>query len=182
VLGSGAGRIRDRFTSIPKEETRSEKQAILTFAENLYEAQIDGYYYHMDGLAKPMGKEIWFSTSGSNRQDSVKADPLISGIRENQITAYNREKNEFRTVFEYDKKRTQIIDFDENGAYILASNGQFCYVDFETKKQTAIYEFPGIDHIFITDQYIYVKYQRNGRTYFVYEKGGDVIANDSSLD
>lgn len=182
VLGSGAGRIMDRFTSITKEETSAEQQAILNFAENLYESQSDGAYYHIDGLAKPMGKEIWFSTSGTNRRDSVKADPLISGIRENQITAYNRETNEFRTVFEYDKKRTQIIDFDENGAYILDSNGKFGYVDFETKKLTAIHDFSGVDRIFITDKYICVKYQLNGYTYFVYEKGGDVIANDSSLD
>lgn len=174
--------IMDRFTSITKEETSAEQQAILNFAENLCESQSDGAYYHIDGLAKPMGKEIWFSTSGTNRRDSVKADPLISGIRENQITAYNRETNEFRTVFKYDKKRTQIIDFDENGAYILDSNGKFGYVDFETKKLTAIHDFSWIDRIFITDKYICVKYQLNGYTYFVYEKGGDVIANDSSLD
>ena len=182
VLGSGAGRIRDRFTSIAKKETSAEKQAILTFAENLYESQVDGYYFEMYGLAKPMGKEIWFSTSGSNRRDSVKAEALISGIRENHITAYNRETNEFRTVFEYDKKRTQIIDFDESGAYILASNGKFGYVDFETKKFTKIHDFPGVDRIFITDKYICVKYALNGYTYLVYEKDGSVVANDSSLD
>lgn len=181
VLGNGAGRIWDRFTSITKEETSAEKRAILNFAENLYESQSDGAYYQIEGLAKSMGDEIWFSTSGTNRL-SVKADPLISGIRENQITAYNIETNEFRTVFEYDKKRTQIIDFDENGAYILDSNGKFGYVDFETKKLTEIHEFSGIDRIFVTDKYICVKYQLNGYTYFVYEKGGDVIANDSSLD
>lgn len=182
VLGNGTGHIRDRFTSITKEETSAEKQAILNFAENLYESQADGDYYHMEGLAKPMGKEIWFSTSGTNRRDSVKADLLISGIRENQITAYNRETNEFRTVFKYDKKRTQIIDFDENGAYVLDSNNKFGYVDFETKKLTAIHEFRGIYHIVINDKYIYVKHRLNGYTYFVYEKGGSVVANDSTLD
>ncbi len=182
VLGSGAGRIMDRFTSITKEETSAEKRAILDFAENLYKSQPDGSYCIMEGLAKPMDDEIWFSTSGSNRRDSVKANPLISGISENQITAYNPETNEFRTVFKYDKKRTQIIDFDENGAYILDSNGKFGYVDFETKKLTAIHDFSGVDSIFITDKYICVKYQLNGYTYFVYEKGGSVVANDSSLD
>lgn len=182
VVSSEAGYIRDRFTSITKEETSAEKRAILDFAENLYKSQDDGSYCIMEGLAKPMDDEIWFSTSGSNRRDSVKADLLISGISENQITAYNRETNEFKTVFKYDKKKTQIIDFDENGAYILDSNGKFGYVDFETKKLTVIYDFPGVDSIFITDKYICVKYQLNGYTYFVYEKGGSVVANGSSLD
>ena len=180
VLPCGSGHISNRFTSIDKEETSSENRAILTFAENLHESQIDGYNYHMHGLAKPMGNEIWFSTSGSSRLDFRKALPLISGISENQITAYNRETNEFRTVFKYDKKRTQIIDFDENGAYILASNGKFGYVDFETKKITSIYKFPDVDHIVINDKYICVIYQRNGYEYFVYKKGGYVIANDHS--
>ena len=182
VLGVGAGRINNRFTSIRKEEAGAEKRAILDFAENLYKSQDDGDYCIMKGLAKPMNDEIWFSMSGSNRRDSVKADPLISGISENQITAYNRETNEFRTVFKYDKKKTQIIDFDELGAYILDSSGKFGYVDFETRKLTVIYDFPGVDTVFITDKYICVKYQLNGYTYFVYEKGGSVVANDSSLD
>ena len=182
VFSYGTGYIRDRFTSMTKEETSAEKRAILDFAENLYKSQDDGDYCIMKGLAKPMNDEIWFSMSGSNRRDSVKADPLISGISENKITAYNRETNEFRTVFKYDKKKTQIIDFDENGAYILDSSGKFGYVDFETRKLTVIYDFPGVDTIFITDKYICVKYQLNGYTYFVYEKGGSVVANDSSLD
>ncbi len=182
VFSSEAGYIWDGFTSINKEETSAEKRAILDFAENLYKSQNDGSYCIMEGLAKPMNDEIWFSTAGSNRRDSVKADSLISGIRETQITAYNRETNDFRTVFKYDKKKTQIIDFDENGAYILDSNGKFGYVDFETRKLTVIYDFPGVDTIFITDKYICVKYQLNGYTYFVYEKGGSVVANDSSLD
>lgn len=182
VFSDGTGYIWDRFTSITKEETSAEKRAILDFAGNLYKSQDDGDYGIMEGLAKPMNDEIWFSMSGSNRRDFVKAAPLISGISENQITAYNRETNEFRTVFKYDKKKTQIIDFDENGAYILDSNGKFGYVDFETRKLTVIYNFPGVDAIFITDKYICVKYQLNGYTYFVYEKGGSVVANDSSLD
>ena len=182
VLGVGAGRINNRFTSITKEEAGAEKRAILDFAENLYKSQDDGDYCIMKGLAKPMNDEIWFSMSRSNRRDSVKADPLISGISENQITAYNRETNEFRTVFKYDKKKTQIIDFDELGAYILDSSGKFGYVDFETRKLTVIYDFPGVDTVLLTDKYICVKYQLNGYTYFVYEKGGSVVANDSSLD
>ena len=54
--------------------------------------------------------------------------------------------------------------------------------DFETKKLTDIHDFPGVKSIFITDKYICVKYQLNGYTYFVYEKGGSVVANGSSLD
>ena len=182
VLDGGYGYISNKFKSVAKKDTSAEKQAILNFVENMYNEQADEKYYMIDGLAKPMGDEIWFSISGSNRRDSVKADPLISGISENQITAYNRETNELRTVFKYDKKKTQIIDFDGNGAYILDSNGKFGYVDFETRKLTVIYDFPGVDTIFITDKYICVKYQLNGYTYFVYEKGGSVVANDSSLD
>ena len=182
VLDGGYGYISNKFKSVAKKDTSAEKQAILNFVENMYNEQADEKYYMIDGLAKPMGDEIWFSISGSNRRDSVKADPLISGISENQITAYNRETNELRTVFKYDKKKTQIIDFDGNGAYILDSNGKFGYVDFETRKLTVIYDFPGVDTIFITDKYICVKYQLNGYTYFVYEKGGSVVANGSSLD
>ena len=183
VLDGGYGHIHGRYTSIAKKDTSAEKQAILDFVENIHDEQNDGKYYTIDGLAKPMGDEIWFSVSGSNRLDSVKADPLISGIRETKIIAYNHETNEFRTVFEHDKKSAQIIDFDENRAYILDSNGELSYVDFETKESIAIYdEFSGIDHITVNDKYIFVEYQLNGYTYFVYEKGGSVVANDSSLD
>lgn len=182
VLDGGYGYLSDRYTSVAKKDTSAEKQAILNFAENIHDEQTDGKYYVIDGLAKPMGDEIWFSISGSNRLDSVKAEPLISGIRESQIAAYNHETNEFRTIFEYDKKRVQIIDFDKNGAYILDSNGKFSFVEFETKKSTMIHEFSGIDHITINDKYIFVKYRLNGYTCFVYEKGGAVIANDSSLN
>ena len=182
VLDGGYGYISNKYKSVAKKDTSAEKQAILNFVENMYNEQADEKYYMIDGLAKPMGDEIWFSISGSNRLDSVKAEPLISGIRESRIVAYNRETKEFRTVFECNQKRVQIIDFDENVAYILDSNGKFGYVDFETRKLTVIYDFPGVDTIFITDKYICVKYQLNGYTYFVYEKGGSVVANDSSLD
>lgn len=182
VLDGGYGYISNKYKSVDKKDTSAEKQAILDFAENIHDEQSDEKYYMIDGLAKPIGDEIWFSISGSNRLDSVKAEPLISGIRESRIVAYNRETKEFRTVFECNQKRVQIIDFDENVAYILDSNGEFGCVNLETKKITSIHEFSGIDHITINDKYIFVKYQRNGYTYFVYEKGGSIIANDSSLN
>ena len=182
VLDVGYGYISNEYKSVAKKDTSAEKQAILNFVENIYNEQSDEKYYMIDGLARPMGDEIWFSISASNRLDSVKADPLISGIRESRIVAYNRETKEFRTVFECNQKRVQIIDFDENAAYILDSNGEFGCVNLETKKTTSIHEFSGIDHITVNDKYIFVKYQRNGYTYFVYEKGGSIIANDSSLD
>ena len=182
VLDGGYGYISNRYKSVAKKDTSAEKQAILNFAENIYNEQADEKYYMIDGLAKPVGNEIWFSISGSNRLDSVKAEPLISGICESRIVAYNRETKEFRTVFECNQKRVQIIDFDENVVYILDSNGEFGCVNLETKKTTSIHEFSGIDHITVNDKYIFVKYQRNGYTYFVYEKGGAIIANDSSLN
>ena len=182
VLDVGYGYISNEYKSVAKKDTSAEKQAILNFVENIYNEQADEKYYMIDGLARPMGDEIWFSISASNRLDSVKAEPLISGIRESRIVAYNRETKEFRTVFECNQKRVQIIDFDENVAYILDSNGEFGCVNLETKKTTSIHEFSGIDHITVNDKYIFVKYQRNGYTYFVYEKGGSIIANDSTLD
>lgn len=182
VLDGGYGYISNRYKSVAKKDTSAEKQAILNFAENIYNEQADEKYYMIDGLAKPVGNEIWFSISGSNRLDSVKAEPLISDICESQIVAYNRETKEFRTVFECNQKRVQIIDFDENVVYILDSNGEFGCVNLETKKTTSIHEFSGIDHITVNEKYIFVKYQRNGYTYFVYEKGGSIIANDSSLN
>ena len=182
VLDGGYGYISNRYKSVAKKDTSAEKQAILNFAENIYNEQADEKYYMIDGLAKPVGNEIWFSISGSNRLDSVKAEPLISDICESQIVAYNRETKEFRTVFECNQKRVQIIDFDENVAYILDSNGEFGCVNLETKKTTSIHEFSGIDHITVNDEYIFVKYRCNGYTYFVYETGGSIIANDSSLN
>jgi hypothetical protein len=164
------------------DNAAEEEQAIRDYTKKLYEQQLDCGHYMVDGLAKPMGDEIWFSTSGSDRLDSIKAQHLISGIRESKITAYNSKTNEFRTVFEYDKKGTQIIDFDESGAYILDSKGRFGYVDFETKKLNNIYEFSGIDLISVKDKYICVKYRRNGYTYFVYDRNGSIVANDSSLN
>ncbi len=181
VLSSGTACISGRFGLIDKENASVEGQIILDFAENLYKTQSNDDYYAIDGITKPIGDELWFSTVGSNRHDDLRGNPLISGISETKITSYDFETKEFKTIFEHNKK-TQIIDFDENGAYVLDSNGNFGYVDFETKKTTEIYEFSSIDCIIITDKYICVKYVLNGYTYFVYEKDGSLIANDSSLD
>ena len=181
VLSSGLGYVWDRFGLIEKENVDSEGQAILGFCEDLYKTQSNGSYYEIEGIAKPMENDIWFSTAGSNSRDSLRGNPLIKGISETKIFSYNIETKEFDTVFEYDKKKTQVIDFDENGAYVLSYNGKLSYVDFETEKQTEIYKFSNIDCIIITDKYICVKYALDGYTYFVYEKGGSVIANDSPL-
>ena len=62
----------------------------------------------IDGLAKPVGDEIWFSISGSNRRDSVKAEPLISGVRESQIVAYHLETKAFRTVLNTTKRELRL--------------------------------------------------------------------------
>lgn len=184
-LGSetgGAGNVYHGFMYTNEDEASEEEQAILSFAGNLYESYPDASDYLVCGLARTFGNEIWFSASGSKRRDSIKADILISGIPESYITAYDRETNEFRTVFKYEQKRAQIIDFDESGAYVLSSSGELSYVDFETGKSTDIYGFPDVDRIIVSEKYICVKYHRNGYSYFVYEKGGDVVANGSYLD
>ena len=181
VLWTGSGCIWDRSGLIQKADADLEGQAILEFCEEIYNDKSNGSYYTIEGIAKPMGNEIWFSTAGSNSRDFLRGNPLIRGISETKIFSYNLETKEFNTVFEYNKKGAQIIDFDENGAYILSFNGKLSYVEIETEKQTEIYKISSIDRIIITDKYVCVKYALDGYTYFVYEKGGSVIANDSPM-
>ncbi len=177
------GSIRRKFESVDKEEASADDRAILNYVGDLHKSQAGEEYYSISGFAKPVGDEIRFSTVGSDRTlSSVKADPLIKGIRKSQITSYNTETNEFKIVFEYNKRGEKIIDFDENAAYILDLNGKFSRVGFENNETEEIYDFPNVLDIFITDKYICVKYQQNGHSYLIYEKGASVIANDSVLD
>ncbi len=170
----------DMLWKYHKEEYEDvEKQAILTFAEELYNAQVENNSTVM-GLSKPMGEERWFSVVVSHDSDFNSGEPLFGGISKSEIKSYNAETNEIETVYEFNKKGKQIIDFDENGMYILDSNGNFSYVDYETKKSTLIYKFSGRIYSFeITDKYIcaYHGGAVDGDV-FVYEKGACVIADD----
>lgn len=170
----------DKLWDNHKEEyENTEKQAILKFAEDLYEDQTKKSSTVV-GLAKQIGDETWFSVVVSNDSDFNSGEPLFGGISKSEIKSYNAETNEIETVYEFNKKGKQIIDFDENGMYILDSNGNFSYVDYETKKSTLIYKFSGRIYSFeITDKYICAIYGESvGGNCFVYEKGGSVIAND----
>ncbi len=182
VLSGGNGFVSDRFGLVDKENASDEERIVLDFAEDLYEMESNGGYYSIDGIARPIGNKLWFSTAGTNSRDNLRADPAIGGISETKITSYDFTTKEFETVFEHNEKETLIIDFDEKGAYLLSSSGRLSYVEFETKKQTELYEFSSIYDVTVTDKYICVKYRLNGYSYFVYEKGGSVVANDSALD
>ena len=186
VYKTGNSYIHDRFNSIAKENADYQGQMILNYAEDIFKAESDGDYYTVYGLAKAFENEIWFSTAGSDKRDDLRGEPLINGIKDAKITVLDTKTGQFNTVFECDKAKTQIVDFDKTGAYLLDSSGRLSYVDFTTENQILIHQFPDlsnrIDHITVTDKYIYVDYKLNGHTYFVYEKGGVVIANDSTLD
>ena len=163
-----------------KEEYEdSKKQAIIDHAEDVYEKQTKDSSTVV-GLAKPMGNEIWFSLVVSNDGDFNSGEPLHEGIRQSEIKRYNSETNEIETIYEYNKKGKQIIDFDENGMYVLDSKGKLSYVDFESKKSTLIHKLSGRIYSFIiTDKYIcaYHGAAVDGDV-FVYEKGASVIADD----
>lgn len=168
----------DRFTNTKREYEDTKKQAVWDFAEELYEAQ-EKETTIVIGLARPMGEELWFSAVVSKYRDSLRGETaLLGGIHQSEIKAYDSETNELQTLFEYNEKGKQIIDFDENGIYVLDSWGNFSFVDFETEKSTVIKRFPSaIASVVITDNYICADYSANGRAYFVYEKGGAVIAD-----
>ncbi len=170
----------DMLWKYNKEEYEDlEKQAVLDYAEDLYEAQLIESSTVV-GLAKPMDDETWFSVVVSKDSNFNSGEPLFGGIHKSEIKAYNAETNKFETIYKYDKKGNQIIDFDENGMYILDSKGNFSYVDFESGKSMWIYKLSGRIYSFtITDKYIcaYHGGAVNGDV-FVYEKGASVIADD----
>ena len=162
-----------------KEHEDPKKQAIIDHAEDIYEKQIKDSSTVV-GLAKPMGEETWFSLVVSNDGDFNSGEPLREGICQSEIKRFNSETNEIETVYEYNKKGKQIIDFDENGMYVLDSKGKLSYVDFETEKSTLIHKLSGRIYSFkITDKYIcaYHGGAVDGDV-FVYEKGACVIADD----
>ena len=181
VLNNGNGYIRGNYATDKK--ARKNSQAVLYFAENLHKTKSEGKSYEIEGIAKPISEEIWFSYFENVPRSNFNANPLMRGIQKIGITSYDLEKNEYRTVFEHDKKKTLVVDFDEKGAYLLDSRGVFSYVDFATKESSEIYKFTsGIADIIVSEPYICIKYHQNGYTYFVYEKGASVVVNASTRD
>ena len=172
----------DMLWKYDKEEYEDvQKQVIIDHAEDIYEAQSKETSIVM-GLAKPMGDETWFSLAVCQDRSFDSGEPLFGGIRRSEIKSYNSETNEIETVYEYNKKGKQIIDFDENGMYVLDSNGNFSYVDFESNRSTLIHRLSGYLYSFyITDKYICAYYgaaSLSGGNFFVYKKGASVIADD----
>ena len=170
----------DMLWKYDKEEYEdAQKQVIIDHAEDIYEAQSKETSIVM-GLAKPMGDETWFSLAVCQDRSFDSGEPLFGGIRRSEIKSYNSETNEIETVYEYNKKGKQIIDFDENGMYVLDSNGNFSYVDFESNRSTLIHRLSGYLYSFyITDKYICAYYGAAfGGNFFVYKKGASVIADD----
>ncbi len=166
-----------------EEKYKTQKQqAVLEYVENIYASQEEPFSTVV-GLAKPMGEEIRFCLTVSEDGDFETGEPLLEGINSSKIVSYNPKTNEFKTVLEYEGKK-QIIDFDEKGFYTFDSDLKLKYVDFETKRSTLICQFSNIvSRFIITDGYICAYYHgydnhKAAYYYFVYQKGGSVIADD----
>ncbi len=162
-----------------QEYADAQKQDILHYVEELYQAQSDKSSAVV-GLAKPMGEDVWFSTVVSKDGDFNSGEPLFGGILQSKICRYDSGTGEITTVFAYNQSGKQIVDFDQNGMYVLDSDGKLCYVDFKSNESVLIHDFSGrVYSIHITDQYLCAVYGSGGSSYFVYQKGGSVIAADA---
>ena len=164
------------------EGDSTPRQAIIEYAEALYNAQPNSFSTVI-GLAKPMSeKATWFSITVSKDSHYNSGAPLFGGIHQNEIKSYDPAANEIETVYEYNKIGIQIIDFDENGMYTLDSNGNFSYIGFESKKPTLIHKFSDrIYSFYLTDKYICAVHgSATDVVFFVYEKGASVIADDQA--
>ena len=179
VSNDGDGLVYDWLQSNGREDISEDGGAILDFAADLCKRG-EKKHYQIEGLIKPVGDETWFSVNGSDRFDDLHpGQPLLGGMKNTQITAYDTQAETFKTVFEYDQRKHQIIDFDENGAYLLDKEKRLSYIDFDTGEETELFCFPrAIDSVVVTDRYLWIKYHQNGYSFFVYERGAGVIAND----
>ena len=130
-------------------------------------------------LTQKSGNEILFSTAASNGYCFPHADPTINGIHHSELLSYNVETKEIKPIYDC-KKDVQIIDFNENGIYTIDAQCRLRYVDIKTKKSKLICDLnlAGEDFV-VTDKYIFT---RGGNNYFLYEKGGSVIANSMPVN
>ena len=161
-----------------KSEYSQTDLKIIGFAEEIYNSQADEISAVV-GVARPVGEEIWFSTVICENGNFETGDALLNGMRGAVIRAYNPVADVSRTVLELDGKNRLFVDFDESGAYIFDSTGSLKYFDFNTKKETLIHRFDGYVMSFeLTENYICASYKYgDSGSYFVYEKGGSIIAN-----
>lgn len=130
-------------------------------------------------LTQKSGNEILFSAAASNGYCFPHADPTINGIHHSELLSYNVETKEIKPIYDC-KKDVQIIDFDGNGIYTIDAKCRLRYVDIKTKKSKLICDLnlAGEDFV-VTDKYIFT---RGGNNYFLYEKGGSVIANSMHVN
>ena len=130
-------------------------------------------------LTQKSGDEIIFSAAVSNGYCFPHADPTINGIHHSELLSYNTKTNEIKPIYDC-KSDVQIIDFDGNGIYTVDAKCRLRYVDIKTKKSTLIcdLDLAGEDFL-VTDKYIFT---RGGNNYFLYEKGGSVIANSMPVN
>lgn len=130
-------------------------------------------------LTQKSGNEILFSTAASNGYCFPHADPTINGIHHSELLSYNVETKEIKPIYDC-KKDVQIIDFNGNGIYTIDAQCRLRYVDIKTKKSKLICDLhlAGEDFV-VTDKYIFT---RGGNNYFLYEKGGSVIANSMPVN
>lgn len=173
--------IKKGFIFLDDRNDTEKNNELLTYVQNQYESTDESNQTTILGLARSIGNELWVSSTFTNYRVTLSRDlNVMDCIKNSKITAYNSETKEYRTVFEYGKKKKQIIDFDENGIYTLDKNSKLCYVDFETEKSTLIHDFKPdteyLEYFVVTDKYILVKYRVMGNyVYLIYEKGGAVI-------
>ena len=63
---------------------------------------------------------------------------MFSGVKQTEIFSYDPQTKKFESVFKYDKNKTIIVDFDENGAYTFDDKGRLSYYDFISKTSVLI--------------------------------------------
>ncbi len=162
------------------QSTSEIEQEILKHIENIYNNSKNSIDT-ISGSAKTINDEVWFSVIISPKGHYNSGNPLLDGIRNSEIKGYNSNTKEIKVIFKYNKKNETIIDFDENGLYTFDSKGNFKYFDIKLKKTTLIHKFSGTVYSFeITNNYIGASYEDGeiGYSYFVYEKGKDIVADN----
>ncbi len=158
------------------EHVTPAQQTILDYAENIYETYPDPHY-DVIGTIKPMENDLWFSITTSDVHHYNSGFALMQGIDSSKIIRYDPQGDDFETIFVYKKRKTVLLDFDEEGIYTFDINGNLKHYDFTSKKTTKIYTFPNeVSYFDVTDNYIGVFSEGK---YLLYEKNVGILANSS---